>query len=1215
MTVSVKVKAIHISRMPGIHSPGFKLDDLSPGVNILYGPNGSGKTSVGRATILALFGGSKSLWKRLAPGLDDEVSRDLGQLQFEVAFVADGADGVARDWQVSINSGSFHTLIDGDPGTLSAGSPELAQRYRMGLAELLVESNEEFVREMLRQAAGGIDFAGIIKQLKWDAPVSKWRNRPDQDVQRARSELKTAEAAQAQLERNGVGVAKLQAEAEKLRKKQKLERQIKVAIAHLDEQEEVGKLQETINEIPESVRQISSTAHDEATLLVEKLRIAADARKNAKTDLERHRNLAVPLNANEITAKDVHLATAKALCDELQKVEQVLDIARSEQQRANGRLIAVETTISGGKPPGWATYGSGDDGLVAHADELAARVHAMRAQHQGYKELQRQFDASEWIRGIRKDGLPSREVARRLLDTLTDWCKASDPPTASAPAKSAPESSLPWWLVWAVLVALLFSSLVLTASGQYAGAIGVPAVALAAWRVWRDQRLKSTGSATTSPLVGLQIKFKKLASDAGIAIPQKWTTDAVGERIDELIGCLVNHERLEVETHLSAKLSELKREADGVKSDVVQRCEDFENRHGIALSTNDSLPTEVAMPLMVRNIADWRHATNELNAADSTHNDVQHEVDDQRNQLRQALEAVGLVINGSDTLITFALANRHLASLGDRRSEFNRNAQLELELDKKLKLAIVEHDSANEKTTEHWNSIGLNPGDFGKLQSLLEENKEFKQLEDKLQNAQSRALEGERQLAKFGENLDLLDRTTDELTRELESLEGLDDEISGIDRQIGNVVGQVNRAAKGHDICQRKLALQAANEALFHRERERAAIAIREQVVAWVRDSMHQDVVTPVVERAKRLLASFTRGGLEFQVRADDPPVLLARARKSEAWRTVERLSAGERIQLLMAIRLAFLEESEAQMLPIFLDEVLGSSDDERARNIIDAAIAIANTGRQVFYATAQADEVAKWQARLETCPLPNRIIKLAEARNLQQAQAFPFPESLPEPRILPTPDRLSHAEYGQLLGIPGIDWSEPGLGSLHLWHVIEDTALLHDVLRQGLTTVDQVERVAAHEDDGPIAEAGDTMRAAVCAYRAAAGAWQVGRGKPITRAVIDDAEGVTVAFREQIWEIARQSNGDARELMQKLKTTPPARWRQTYTEALERWLQSNDYLIEEEPVDIKEIVTRVYEELAAKRLLNDKVTQVTMPRLQAMLDSVQLPPRTTLGK
>ena len=266
----------------------------------------------------------------------------------------------------------------------------------------------------------------------------------------------------------------------------------------------------------------------------------------------------------------------------------------------------------------------------------------------------------------------------------------------------------------------------------------------------------------------------------------------------------------------------------------------------------------------------------------------------------------------------------------------------------------------------------------------------------------------------------------------------------------------MNRAAKGHDICQRKLALQAANEALFHRERERAAIAIREQVVAWVRDSMHQDVVTPVVERAKRLLASFTRGGLEFQVRADDPPVLLARARKSEAWRTVERLSAGERIQLLMAIRLAFLEESEAQMLPIFLDEVLGSSDDERARNIIDAAIAIANTGRQVFYATAQADEVAKWQARLETCP-QNRIINLAEARNLQQVQVFPFPESLPEPRILPTPDGLSHAEYGKLLGIPGIDWSEPGLGSLHLWNVIEDTALLHDVLKQGLTTVDQV--------------------------------------------------------------------------------------------------------------------------------------------------------------
>ena len=40
---------IEIRRMPGFPKGGLEVDDLCPGVNIIYGPNASGKTTLSRA--------------------------------------------------------------------------------------------------------------------------------------------------------------------------------------------------------------------------------------------------------------------------------------------------------------------------------------------------------------------------------------------------------------------------------------------------------------------------------------------------------------------------------------------------------------------------------------------------------------------------------------------------------------------------------------------------------------------------------------------------------------------------------------------------------------------------------------------------------------------------------------------------------------------------------------------------------------------------------------------------------------------------------------------------------------------------------------------------------------------------------------------------------------------------------------------------------------
>ena len=69
--------------------------------------------------------------------------------------------------------------------------------------------------------------------------------------------------------------------------------------------------------------------------------------------------------------------------------------------------------------------------------------------------------------------------------------------------------------------------------------------------------------------------------------------------------------------------------------------------------------------------------------------------------------------------------------------------------------------------------------------------------------------------------------------------------------------------------------------------------------------------------------------------------------------------------------------------VPLILDETLGNSDERRAQEIIDAAMEICRDGRQVFYFTAQQDEVSKWRQFLASSDdVPHQLIDLAEVRN-----------------------------------------------------------------------------------------------------------------------------------------------------------------------------------------------------------------------------------------
>ncbi|MFW5815716.1 MAG: ATP-binding protein, partial [Wenzhouxiangella sp.] len=113
-----------------------------------------------------------------------------------------------------------------------------------------------------------------------------------------------------------------------------------------------------------------------------------------------------------------------------------------------------------------------------------------------------------------------------------------------------------------------------------------------------------------------------------------------------------------------------------------------------------------------------------------------------------------------------------------------------------------------------------------------------------------------------------------------------------------------------------------------------------------------------------------------------DAGEFLALDTQSGQSQSAAQLSTGTRAQLMLSVRLAWIEqlESRFEALPLFMDEALTTSDPDRYRAIVQAVGELISGGRQIFYLTAQSDDAEAWRAWLGQDLVPHTI-NMAELR------------------------------------------------------------------------------------------------------------------------------------------------------------------------------------------------------------------------------------------
>lgn len=1144
----LRFKTVEVHRLPGIpRGSGFTLDDLSTDINLIHGPNGAGKSLTGRTLLELLWPGTDSLDKPTVTG----------------SWTLDG-----DTWRVEIESGHAIHRCNG----VEAERPRLLPadsrlQHWLGLRELLATDGPDadatgaFAERIARELLGGFNLESVSTQLELtDRPT---RPRKVRDAFRAAQQrLKNARDAEQALHARSEHLESLIEACEDARQADEERRRLDEALKHREAAEDVARLQGKLDAFPPAIEKLRGDEQERLEDSRRRLRQAEDELEDAERQLAdaEQRKTDAGLAGEGVAQEVLHAAGADL--EIIRGAEQGARATEAEREKAmRTQSSRAELLASTANPETLASLGvtPGEDMARYARDLLAHRQHAEqvetreRALADANGRLSAEIDALE---------AGPADHMRRALDVLSRWLASAGKPDAGAARWSIP------LLVAAAVIAALF--VVLAVLQHAAWLAGLAFVIAFAWLA----RPKRSAGASPEDRLTYQREYESL----GQPQPSAWTTDAVRqlwfERAEAWAQRVVlDQRRQEFERDREAVAADRHR-ADETAQSLRQRRVDLEAKLGFQIDdTRADWLGELGAHLGA-----WQSAKVEADGLSA-------KLDEQRNEIHKALARF------NDRLAPYvdspAKDASEAAGLLEHLKERDRAYRLALSqiehAQRERKRAAHAIEDASTQIDRLLTGLALDADREFLLYQWLERLAEYRTLSEQLRDARVRKIAC---VENVGEGHPALEHDRARIESDRDAAQRQASRLSELEQKIGAIRQEIERAKAGHQIEDAQRELDEATDALASTLRDAERKAAGHAVLEWLRDEATEKTQPPVLQRASEVFGRITRG--RYELRVDDSgrtPALAAWDTLHETRKSLDELSAGERVQLLVAVRLGFLDHEESGVrLPVLLDETLGTTDDDRARVMIDTVAEICRTGRQVFYFTAQPDEVGKWIARLRDTPdIELKEIDLARVRRLAEASSTPLVIARPDEEPVPKPAGMSHEAYGNALCVPGLDPARPA-GLVHLWHVVDDPETLHALLQKRIATVGQFEsRVVKRlvRVDGLAEEDTDRIAVRARAIRAAFEAWRIGRAAPVDRAVLEEADAVTDNFIDRVWEVAAGVGGDGRQLVHALNEGRVPRWRTANTERLREYLEEHGYLVRDEPLTPDEICQRVLEESA----------------------------------
>ena len=494
----VRFEELKIRRGAGFAPPGLAVDSLCEGINVIYGKNASGKTTLARAIRTVLW--------------PDNAELGEGEL---VGVLRLGE----RQWRIDYDGGRVSYQQDGvdvDHGPQLV-HPEVSDRYVLGLTDLLATEGNDFASLIVWESAGGYDVEAAGEKLNYGVGALRSNRRVTRQLSEARDEYREANSAQRKLHQRALQLEELDRTIEEARQADRQVQLLRLVREFREIDRERMRLQRRLDEFPQALGQM---AGDEDRRLETLRNRHADAREEvdgaeaAIADCEaRLRNSPV---GRQMVQRGL-VASLENQVEQLDDVTQRRDSVREKLVAAEGRERRVRRRIA--KSDDLDVSAEVDDEGVEKLTSLADALMEVQGQKRGFELLENRLDGD--VETDRVDELKAG------VDLLRRWLSEVAPEPQPTELAGWAKAVLIVFAVATVVVAVILAVVL----GAVWLLLGLLATGPLAVFFFGDSRKTEDEEPSTSSREVYRRDFERLEVEE----PSNWDEDGVRGQLEALI--------------------------------------------------------------------------------------------------------------------------------------------------------------------------------------------------------------------------------------------------------------------------------------------------------------------------------------------------------------------------------------------------------------------------------------------------------------------------------------------------------------------------------------------------------------------------------------------------------------------------------------------------------------------------------------------------------